>query len=182
MLVFISGGVRSGKSALGERLADELATGNKIYLATSRVYDDEMRRRIQKHKEDREKKRFFTIEKSENVGEVATVLKRSDTVFMDCLGNLVANEMFYEGYSEYDLEKKTKITEKIYMDLMKLNSAAENLIVISNEVFSSGISYNQSTDDFLDVLGQLHIRIAAAAQKAIECTFGNYTFHKGGAQ
>ena len=63
MLLFISGGVRSGKSTLGEKFANELASGNKIYLATSKAYDEEMKQRIYKHQKDRENKGFFTIEK-----------------------------------------------------------------------------------------------------------------------
>jgi adenosylcobinamide kinase / adenosylcobinamide-phosphate guanylyltransferase len=180
MLVFISGGVRSGKSTLGEKLAVELATGNKIYLATSRAYDDEMRRRILKHQKDRAQKGFITIEKSENIGEIVPQLGNGDTVLMDCLGNLVANEMFGEDPTVYNTQMKKEITEKIYAEIIQLNSAAANLIVISNEVFSSGISYNRATEDYLAVLGQLHIQFAAAAQQAIECTFGTYTFHKGG--
>ena len=182
MLVFISGGVRSGKSTLGEKLADELATENKIYLATSKANDDEMKRRILRHQKDREKKRFLTIEKSENVGEIVPALKTSDTVLMDCLGNLVANEMFYNNFGEYSVKMKTEITQKIYEDVLKINAAAGNLIVISNEVFSSGITYSKATEDYLEVLGQLHIKIVAVAQQAIECVYGNNVVHKGVSQ
>jgi len=179
MLVFISGGVRSGKSSLGEQYANDLAMGRKIYLATSKVYDEEMKRRIQKHQADRAQKGFVTMEQSENIGEIVPRLQKSDTVLMDCLGTLVANEMFGENISEYNMQKKLEIAEKIYQDLMKINTAAGNFIVISNEVFSSGIIYNPATEAYVEVLGQLHIKIVAVAQKAIECTFGNNTFHKG---
>jgi hypothetical protein len=47
------------------------------------------------------------------------------------------------------------------------------------EIFSSGITYDRATEEYIDVLGQLHIKIAAVAQKAIECVYGNNTFYKG---
>ncbi len=53
MLIFLSGGVRSGKSALGERLIERYARGRKIYLATSKICDEEMERRVARHREDR---------------------------------------------------------------------------------------------------------------------------------
>jgi len=182
MLLFISGGVRSGKSTLGEKFANELATGNKIYLATSKIYDEEMRQRIHKHQKDREKKRFITIEKSENIGEIASKLTKSDTVLMDCLGTLVANEMFYDYSLEYTDQMKSEMIEKILADIIKINAAVANLIVISNEIFSCGITYDRATEEYIDVLGQLHIKIAAVAQMAIECEFGNNTIYKGGTQ
>lgn len=180
MLVFISGGVRSGKSTLGEKFVNELAKGNKVYLATARPNDEEMRRRIRKHQKDREPKEFITKEQSENIGEIVTELKSSDTVLMDCLGNLVANEMFRDYHSEYTNQMETEISEKIFTEITAVNSAVENLIIISNEVFSSGITYDPATEAYLEVLGLLHIRIVAAAQRAVECAFGITKFHKGG--
>jgi adenosylcobinamide kinase / adenosylcobinamide-phosphate guanylyltransferase len=181
MLIFISGGVRSGKSKLGEKFANELAVGdvgNKVYLATSKVYDDEMKARIRRHQKDRAAKNYITIEKSEHIGEIVSQLSSDDTVLMDCLGNLVANEMFYDYQLEYNAQMKMEIAEKIFAEIMAINAAVRNYIIISNEVFSSGITYDKATEAYLEVLGQLHIKIVAAAQTAIECTYGSNTFHK----
>ena len=179
MLLFISGGVRSGKSTLGEKIADELSTGDKIYLATSKNYDEEMELRIQKHQKNREKKGFITIEKSENISEIVPNLKKTDTVLMDCLGTLVANEMFCDYSVKYNDELKSKVIEKIYSDIVKIDKAVANLIVISNEIFSSGITYDEATEYYIEVIGGLHIKIAAVSDKAIECAFGCNVDHKG---
>lgn len=179
MLIFISGGVRSGKSTLGERYVNKLSKGDKVYLATSKTYDDEMVERIKKHQNDREKKGFITIEKSENVGEIINKLKKTDTVLLDCLGTLVANEMFYDYTIKYNQALKEKITGKIFNELISIKKAVDNLIIISNEIFSDGIKYDPATEDYIEVLGSLHIKIADISDKAIECVFGNNTIYKG---
>lgn len=182
MLIFISGGVRSGKSTLGEKFVNKLAAGGKIYLATSKYYDEEMQQRVYRHQKDRDKKGFKTIEKSENLSEISDKFEANDTVLLDCLGTLVANEMFYDYSIKYDDNLKKKVIDKIYSDIVNINNLVANLIVISNEIFSDGSTYDTATEDYIEVLGKLHIKIAAVSNEAIECVFTNNTFFKGGAQ
>lgn len=177
MLIFISGGVRSGKSTFGEQLAKELATGRMVYLATSKPYDEEMEFRIEKHQKSREKKGFITIEKSENIDEV--VFQKEDTALLDCLGTLLSNEMFYDYSLNFNDEFSKKITDKIFGDIVKTNQSVQNLIVISNEIFSDGKTYDLATEKYIEVLGKLHIKIAEISHMAIECAYGFHIFHKG---
>ena len=48
-LILITGGQRSGKSEYAERLALQMSS-TPIYLATSRIWDDEFRQRVDMHK------------------------------------------------------------------------------------------------------------------------------------
>jgi adenosylcobinamide kinase / adenosylcobinamide-phosphate guanylyltransferase len=182
MLIFISGGVRSGKSTFGERVAEKLALkqgGRKIYLATARIYDEEMRRRVERHRQNRAKKGYTTIEKEKKISEIAGVLKRNDTILLDCLGNLTANEMFGSELIEAKFNTEFTLAEKIFSDIQVVNGTAANLIVISNEIFSDGIEYESATEAYIEVLGRLHIKIAAASDIAVEAVFGSYHYHKG---
>lgn len=176
MLVFISGGVRSGKSSLGEELAAALAGENrKIYLATSRHYDQEMDKRIEIHRQQRSDKGFLTIDQSLDVGDVVSALKAKDTVLLDCLGTLLANEMF-------DKEERPEpefIRDKLWTDLLLLIHTVGNLIIISNEVFGDGIVYEGSTESYIRTLGELHCKLAQASDTAIECIYSSYQCHKG---
>lgn len=179
MLIFVSGGVRSGKSALGERLIAQYAQGRKIYLATSEVCDEEMERRVARHREDRAGKGFATVEKSRDIGSVAAQMEIGDAVLLDCLGTLAANEMFSGGLAEFDEVYKNAMACRIIGDIIKISNAVSVLVVISNEVFSDGSEYEKETEDYIDVLGMLHCRLAAAADTAVECACGCNTVHKG---
>lgn len=178
MLIFISGGVRSGKSALGEKLLVN-HTGRKVYLATAEAYDEEMTERIIRHQSDRASKGFMTIERNRDVGSAAEELQRGDTVLLDCLGNLAANEMFAGAYVQSGTDTVDAIASKVYDGIMAVSSAVSTLIVVSNEVFSDGNRYEQMTLNYIELLGKLHCRLAARADAAIECVSGNYIVHKG---
>ena len=51
-IILITGGQRSGKSSYAQSLALQQAE-NPVYLATSRVWDEEYRERIRRHQRDR---------------------------------------------------------------------------------------------------------------------------------
>lgn len=181
MLIFISGGVRSGKSTLGENMAEKLAAengGRKIYLATAQVYDDEMRERVKRHQQNRSAKNYTTIEKSCGIAEIIGSLTPYDTVLLDCLGNLAANEMF-GGCDKTRSCTVEGLAERIFVDIKKVNAAVGNLIIISNEVFSCGICYDKEVEAYTDLLGKLHVKIAAIADAAVECACGINIYHKG---
>ena len=51
-IILITGGQRSGKSSYAQKLALQIAP-NPVYLATSRIWDDEHQQRIKRHQADR---------------------------------------------------------------------------------------------------------------------------------
>jgi len=176
VLIFISGGVRSGKSALGERVACTLAKENrKIYLATAQHYDEEMTRRIQNHQRQRKGKGFVTLDRSRDIAQERDFFNKQDTVLLDCLGTLLANELF----SQTQPVSSREIAEKISQDILNLKHQVEHMIIISNEVFSDGILYPEMIEDYLKILGQLHITLVRHSDAALECTYGSYQIQKG---
>ena len=179
MLIFISGGVRSGKSSLGEKIASQLASQRKVYLATAKPYDAEIKKRILKHQFDRKDKGFFTIEKSEALEEIVPMLKKHDTILLDCLGALLSNEMYSNLNQSLDDNFIIKVQNNILNSIILINSKVSNILVISNEIFSDGILYDPSIKAYIEVLGKLHQEIANIADNVIECSFGNNIIHKG---
>ena len=51
-IILITGGQRSGKSSYAEKLALSLSP-TPVYIATSRIWDEEFRQRVIKHQERR---------------------------------------------------------------------------------------------------------------------------------
>lgn len=161
MIIFVSGGVRSGKSHFAEQKAIELACHDKQlhYIATSIVYDEEMRRRIRKHQEDRvqSKMNWNTIECSTNLNKIVHQFSKNDVVLIDCLTTLLANEMFSSGNDDI---------QSIVSAIEAIGANSFSTIIVSNEIFSNGIDYEQETLNYMHKLGQLHVAVVELAKEA----------------
>lgn len=82
MMVVVTGGSGSGKSAYAESLFQDFS-GEKIYIATMQVYDEEGKAKVARHRKLREGKGFLTVESQRNVGELfeaATFPDMKDTL------------------------------------------------------------------------------------------------------
>ena len=147
MMVVVTGGSGSGKSAYAESLFQEFS-GEKIYIATMQVYDEEGKAKVARHRKLREGKGFLTIESPENVGELfaeASFSESKDTLpdeneksaLLECVSNLTANEMFRED----GIVACKQVADKIIEDIQKINSRLDNLVIVTNNVFEDGITY-----------------------------------------
>ena len=95
MLTFIFGGSASGKSEYAEQYAASLAhncNAPLLYLATMCANDTESKQRIERHRRMRADKSFQTMEVSKEIGSI--VVESDSVVLLECLSNLLANEMF----------------------------------------------------------------------------------------
>ena len=154
MIYFITGGQRSGKSSYGQKMALELS-GNPVYLATSRIWDEDHKARIERHKSDRDE-RWTTIEE-EKVLSVHDFT--NSTVVIDCVTLWLTN-FFMDSNNDVDLSLKEAKTE-----LSKLFRQDANFIIISNEL---GMGLHAETEigrKFADLQGWMNQFIAAKADK-----------------
>ncbi|MGV7000658.1 bifunctional adenosylcobinamide kinase/adenosylcobinamide-phosphate guanylyltransferase [Priestia megaterium] len=96
MIIFISGGVRSGKSCGAENMVQTFCTKRAVYIATSRQTDKEMQKRIQLHQKERQAANtpWVTIEQSVNLQQIFPNLQSDDAILLDCVTNWLANELF----------------------------------------------------------------------------------------
>lgn len=166
MLIFIIGTARSGKSSYAERRVCELGRDfHKIYIATLNAGNDpEMTERVKLHQKRRAGLGFITLERTHDLAGLE--FKRDSCVLLESLSVWLANEMFTrEGVN-------LRAGEKVYRDFMTLAQSVRDLVVVSDDVFSGGITYDALTEHYIKTLGELHVRIAKVADEVIECVAG----------
>ena len=127
MITLVIGGSGSGKSAYAEDLLSEYDK-NKYYLATMIVNDQEAQKRVDRHRELRKDKGFETIECSRNIDTVAVSLPEdgSAVVLLECMSNLVANEMFEHSQAK----SAEEVTAKLLKDIQYLASKVSQLVLL----------------------------------------------------
>ena len=88
-------------------------------------------------------------------------------VLLECLSNLTANEMF-----EKDGAGADRAAEEILAGIDRLREQSGHLIVVTNEIFSDGVRYDEETTEYLRLLGRINQRIAAIADQVTEVVYG----------
>lgn len=170
MLTVVTGGSGSGKSELAENIAVRF-TGRKYYIAAMEPFGEEAIKRIERHRKMRVKKGFETIEKYTDIDEL--VFLQNDIVLLECMSNLCANEMF-SGRTD-----KSIVADKIISGIEKINNMVSALIIVTNEIFSDGILYENETMEYIKVLGEINCRIFECADNVIESVYGIPHIMKG---
>lgn len=170
MLTLVIGGAASGKSEYAEGLVLKTALP-RYYLATMQVWDAECAARVEKHRRMRAAKQFETVECPLHLDAVR--LPDRGTVLLEDLGNLTANELYDPAGAGADA------AGAILRGLDILALQCENLIVVSNEVFSGGADYAGDTDRYLLALAQVNNALAARADNLVRVVCGIPVYYKG---
>ena len=161
MFELIIGGSGSGKSEYAEKRAAELCEGGGplLYIATMKSDGEAARNRIQRHRRMRSGKGFRTIEKPTDL--MSLPVPGNATVLLECMSNLLANEMFDNGGN---------YLTRIISGIERLLSECRNLVLVSNDIFSDGIIYDGETEEYKTALAELNRFCAEKADKVTEVT------------
>ena len=171
MLTLVIGGAASGKSEYAESLMLKTALP-RTYLATMQVWDAECAARVAKHRAMRAQKQFETVECPLALASVR--LSARGTALLEDLGNLTANELYSpEGAGE-------RTAEAVLRGIENVASQCENLVIVSNEVFSGGADYAGDTNRYLLALAQINNAVAARADNVCRVVCGIPVYYKGG--
>ena len=172
MLTLVTGGSGSGKSAFAEDRVLSFGDAQRIYIATMHPFDEESHKRIERHQKMRAGKGFETVECYTGLKNVK--LPAGCVVLLECMSNLVANEMFREdGFHP-------EVSEKITEGVRNLLSQAEHVVIVTNEIFSDGILYEGESEKYKEQLGQINCNLAEMADAVVEVVYGIPVWHKGG--
>ena len=186
MLLLVIGGSASGKSEYAEERA-VLAGGRRYYVAAMKPFGEEAEKRIARHRALRAGKGFETIERYTDLEGLCR--ERPDlagqTVLVECLSNLTANEMFEpEGAGLSGGE------EAIVSGIHSLSEMAETVIVVSADAFGEGRlseaeeeSVQKESADltgrYVRILGRIHARLAQMADEVVEVVYSIPVKQKG---
>lgn len=181
-LIFITGGVRSGKSSIAEKIAIKLAdkiNGNLHYVATGVASDSEMKERIFRHQEDRTKSGFSwkMWEEPFRIGKLSKRFTKKDIILLDCVTTLLNNE-FFEHEENLDEFRLCEMKERILSGIMKVKNSCHTLIVVSNEILFDPL-FSDFVIAYKKILGELHQRIVQEADQAFVVEVGVPVIMKG---
>lgn len=151
-ITLITGGQRSGKSSYAQRLA--LSRSNSpVYLATSRVWDEEHLHRIQRHKADRGNQ-WTNIEEEKQLSRHNLTGR---TVVVDCV-TLWCTNFFFDTNSDTE-----QALEAIKSEFDKVAAQDADFIFVTNEIGLGGVSENGLQRRFTDLQGWVNQYIAERA-------------------
>lgn len=153
-ITFITGGQRSGKSSFAQKLALSLSD-KPVYLATSRVWDEEHRKRIERHKADRGNE-WINIEEEKFLSRHMFLGK---VVVIDCV-TLWATNFFFDLGSNVNTS-----LEALKSEFENFISQDAHLIFVSNEIGLGGTSENAIQRQFTDLQGWLNQYISGRADE-----------------
>lgn len=158
MLTLLLGGARSGKSALAVRSACA-GPAPVTFLATAEALDEEMARRIARHRAERPAS-WATVQEPLEVEKAFLDIADSATVVLDCLTLWVAN-LLGAGYEDDDVLLMAGAVAALAAD------RPGEVIAVSNEV-GSGIvpTDNLLSRRYRDLLGQVNMVFAERAAEA----------------
>lgn len=170
MMIFVTGGSGSGKSAYAERRMEDLSVGiKKYYLAAMQCYDEESKKKAERHRKMRDGRGYDTIEQFVNIESAVTKMEEGErTALLECVLNLTANEMFLRN------EKKTAedTAEKIVRGILELKEALVHIAVVSGNIFEDGIVYDEATMEYMRAVSQINRELADRADEAVEIVAG----------
>lgn len=152
----VIGGARSGKSRYAQRLALGLST-NPIYLATSRIWDEDHRARIERHRLDRGPE-WTTIEEPLRLSEQPVTDR---VVVVDCVTLFLTNVFAEHGYElEPTLAHATR-------ELERTLERSATWIFVSNEVGQSLHAPTEAGRKFTDLQGFVNQFLAERCQRVV---------------
>ena len=139
--------------------------------------DGESRQKIDAHINRRAGKEFVTIEKYSGIGGLVPaendiiselnekinegILHPEDSVLLEDLSNLTANEMFVYGGQG-----------NIIDDIKKTSAYVRNLVVVTNEIFSEAAVYEGETAEYMRLLGKINRELSEKADEVYEVVYG----------
>ena len=152
-IILVTGGARSGKSALAERLAQ--SCGNKvIYIATSEPFDDEMQSRIERHRARRDAG-WRTVDAPLELPDMLVQTDGDAPRLVDCLTMWLNNLIYHNRDVADEVDRLIEVISEQQADL----------VMVTNEIGSGLVPQTAEARKFRDLAGELNQMVAQAASQ-----------------
>ena len=180
-LIFVTGGAKSGKSKFAEEMLLKLNNGNQknIYLATSLVFDEEMKEKVRLHKK-RRKNEWFTVETYKNFkNKLYNFFENNDKIknnmLVDCLTNMITNIIFENQNIDWNnferklyiqtLKKLNKNVKNSVNEFLNITNQFENTVIVSNELGMGLVPSYPLGRHFREIAGKMNQIVAEKADE-----------------
>ena len=174
MTIFLSGGAKNGKSTLAQHLTRKLAAGGPMYyVATMIPHDEEDHTRIARHLQEREGWGFTTLECGKEITKSIIDKNINGSFLFDSVTALLANEMFP------GIQPDLTAPQRVKADLVALADYAENIVFVSDFIYSDAAHYDDLTQAYRKGLAETDRALAARCDCVCELCGGSITVHKG---
>lgn len=136
-----------------------------LFVATAEAGDEEMRQRIEKHKE-RRPAAWETLEATTNIGNhISQKMGGAKVVIVDCI-TLLLNNLFgqYNDQTDAFLVEK-KVADEIDELIECIEHTDATFIIVTNEIGLGVVPPNRMSRLYRDVLGKVNQRLAEVAEE-----------------
>ncbi|MDO5156698.1 MAG: bifunctional adenosylcobinamide kinase/adenosylcobinamide-phosphate guanylyltransferase [Eubacteriales bacterium] len=178
MISLIIGGSGSGKSEFAEnQLLQITNVQRKFYIATMIAYGEEGRERVERHRRLRAGKGFATIEQPVQLASIEQIdCLNGNAAMLECVSNLLANEMFAEDAAYRRLWKQSgsmePLARQITKDILEVAKRCQDFFIVSNNVFEDGIVYDEDTRRYQECLALVNAYLTEAVDEVVEVVVG----------
>ncbi len=176
MLILVTGGSRSGKSAFALEAAARFP-GPRVFLATAQPSEEEMKRRIEAHQRARPAGWRVVEEPQELAAALRTATGRdgAGTVIIDCVTIWISNLILgNDSFTEADAADRAKELAET------ARAVSAGVIMVTNEVGSGVVPENALARRFRDCAGRANQVLAREAEGVYLCVSGIAVPIKGG--
>ncbi|MBD3107737.1 bifunctional adenosylcobinamide kinase/adenosylcobinamide-phosphate guanylyltransferase [Bacillus sp. AGMB 02131] len=169
-MIFISGGVRSGKSSLAEQMAQQMYAEQNAsalyYMATTkRNHDKEMNERIKLHQASRSES-WITVEEPLYIDDRINELQSHSILLIDCLTVWSSNVLFSENAK---LETMVKRVENLVQTAKDKNIA---VIFVSNDLNEDIPIKDSGVQEYVFSLEAVHKCVVQLCDQAFQVIAG----------
>ena len=171
MIRLVIGNPGSGKS----KIAEDIVCGmdlKRYYIATMKVCDEEGKKRVLKHKKNREGKGFITLEIPYKIADAKDKITDGDrsVILIECMSNLIGNEIYDDDRTAKlckPSEEAVSAIERLIMDDIRiLSENVKETVIVSNEFDFDGD--DEMTRFYVDITDMINAGLSELADEVID--------------